>query len=153
LEWCSDAIQTLDGGNIQVRPYNETLISFSGGILNSGDVAGTEGNTLSFTVKLSQASTQTFKVDYTTADNSAFAGSDYVAQFGTLTFAPGTTQQTIQHPGQDRCVADLNEDLLHQSEQRNQCSIQDNTPLASSIHPAHCTSSRHPPHPTVRLQY
>ena len=53
-----------------------------------------------FTVKLSQASTQTVKVDYNTADNSPAVGAatavqDYVPKSGTLTFAPGVTIQTI----------------------------------------------------------
>ena len=67
-----------------------------------GDQTVTEGNSgtqnMVFTVKLSQASTQTVKVDYSTADNSpavaaATAGQDYVAKSGTLTFAPGVTAQ------------------------------------------------------------
>ena len=96
------ALQTLDGGNIQVRPYSETLISFTNG--TQGDQTLSEGmsgnKTMTFTVKLSQASTQTVKVNYTTADNSpsigaATAGLDYVAASGTLTFAPGALTQTI----------------------------------------------------------
>jgi hypothetical protein len=59
----------------------------------------TEGDngtkTLTFTVKLSNASSQTINVDYTSADGSATAGSDYVATSGTLSFAPGTTSKTV----------------------------------------------------------
>ena len=51
-----------------------------------------------FTVTLSNASTQPITVDYATEDNSATSGSDYIPQSGTLTFAPGTTTQTITVP-------------------------------------------------------
>ena len=50
---------------------------------------GRPGEGAIFTVTLSKASTQTVTVNYTTLDGSATAGSDYVAQSGTLTFAPG----------------------------------------------------------------
>jgi hypothetical protein len=67
--------------------------------LSINDASVTEGNTgtstASFTVRLSAASTQTVTVNYATSDGTATAGSDYVAKSGTLTFAPGTTTQTI----------------------------------------------------------
>src|SRR5207247_1956713 len=40
-------------------------------------------------------SMQTVTVSYATADGSAVAGSDYVSTNGTLSFAPGTTNQTL----------------------------------------------------------
>ncbi|UAY74695.1 putative Ig domain-containing protein [Pseudoxanthomonas sp. X-1] len=67
--------------------------------LSIGDAGVTEGNsgvtTATFTVGLSAASGQTVTVNYATADGTANAGSDYVARSGTLTFAPGTTAQTV----------------------------------------------------------
>lgn len=48
-----------------------------------------------FTVTLSAASTQTATVDFATADGTALSGSDYSANFGTLTFAPGETSKPI----------------------------------------------------------
>jgi VCBS repeat-containing protein len=51
--------------------------------------------TADFTVKLSAASTQTVTVNYSTANDTAFAGRDYQAAHGTLTFTPGQTLQTI----------------------------------------------------------
>ena len=48
-----------------------------------------------FTVSLSTASEQTVSVNYRTANNTATAGSDYVATSGTLTFNPGDTTKTI----------------------------------------------------------
>ncbi len=44
---------------------------------------------MNFTVTLSKKSTQTITVNYATQDGTATAGSDYVAQSGTITFTPG----------------------------------------------------------------
>jgi parallel beta-helix repeat protein len=64
-----------------------------------GDAAVTEGNAgtvvADFMVTLSPASAQTVTVNFATADASAIAGSDYVAQSGTLTFNAGDTAKTI----------------------------------------------------------
>lgn len=58
-----------------------------------------EGNsgttTFTFTVSLSNASTQTVSMHYASADGTASAGSDYQATSGTLTFAPLETSKTI----------------------------------------------------------
>lgn len=63
------------------------------------NVTVTEGNagttTATFTVSLSNASSQTTTVNYATADNSATAGSDYTAASGTVTFTPGQITQSI----------------------------------------------------------
>lgn len=53
------------------------------------------GTSYQFTVNLSAASSNTVTVQYTTANGTATAGSDYTATSGTLTFAPGQTQQTL----------------------------------------------------------
>jgi uncharacterized delta-60 repeat protein len=59
-----------------------------------GDYSSTTAYT--FTVSLSQASTQTITVDYATVDGSAtVADNDYLSYAGTLTFAPGETSKTI----------------------------------------------------------
>jgi chitinase len=58
-----------------------------------------------FTVSLSQASGLPVTVHYATADGTAVAGKDYVAQSGTLTFAAGQTQQTIQVAGTGDTIA------------------------------------------------
>jgi aryl-phospho-beta-D-glucosidase BglC (GH1 family) len=57
--------------------------------------AGASTTTASFTLTLSAASTQPVTVNFATADGTAVAGTDYVAQSGTVTFAPGQTQATI----------------------------------------------------------
>ena len=65
----------------------------------AADLAAAEGDvgnsTFAFTVQLSAPSNQTVTVLYATIDNSAKAGSDYVAANGTLTFAPGQTSKQI----------------------------------------------------------
>ena len=62
--------------------------------LSINDVQVEEGNEgtrqLTFTVTLSKASGQAVSVNYTTANGTALAGSDYTGQSGTLTFASGS---------------------------------------------------------------
>ena len=55
----------------------------------------TGNTTATFTITLSQATTQTVSVQFATADGTAVAGRDYTPASGTLTFAPGQTQQTV----------------------------------------------------------
>ncbi|MEG3439826.1 Calx-beta domain-containing protein [Pannus brasiliensis CCIBt3594] len=53
------------------------------------------GGTASLTVTLSNAVSDTVTVNYSTADNTAIAGRDYIATAGTLTFAPNTRTATL----------------------------------------------------------
>ena len=64
--------------------------------LSVADARAEEGGTLVFTVRLSEASDASVTVDYATADGTALAGQDYTAGSGTLTFAAGELEQTIQ---------------------------------------------------------
>ena len=57
-------------------------------------VSEAAGNAV-FTVTLSAVSGQTVTVAYNTSNGTASAGADYTSASGTLTFAPGTTSQTI----------------------------------------------------------
>jgi hypothetical protein len=63
------------------------------------DTSMNEGNkdktNMTFTVSLSAASTKKITVQFTTADGTATAGSDYNIKFGTITFSPGITKQTV----------------------------------------------------------
>ena len=63
------------------------------------DVAVVEGDAgttaATFNVRLSPASGRTVTVNFATADGTASAGSDYLPANGTLSFAPGTTTQTV----------------------------------------------------------
>jgi probable HAF family extracellular repeat protein len=67
--------------------------------ISINDVSVTEGNTgtrtASFTVYLSEASTDTVTVNFATANGNATAGSDYQSAVGTLTFDAGQTTRTI----------------------------------------------------------
>jgi hypothetical protein len=62
-------------------------------------MAGWEGDSsvtyFGFPVTLSAPLAEIVTVDYYTADNTALAGWDYQATWGTLTFDPGVTSQTI----------------------------------------------------------
>ena len=68
--------------------------------LSVDDTKATEaaGGTMDFTVTLSRAASETVTVDYATSDETATAGADYTAASGTLTFAPGETEQTVSVP-------------------------------------------------------
>jgi Big-like domain-containing protein/Calx-beta domain-containing protein len=70
--------------------------------LSINDVSIPEGNSgtanATFTVSLSAASGQSVTVNYATASGTATSGSDFTSTSGTLTFAAGTTTQTIQVP-------------------------------------------------------
>lgn len=63
------------------------------------DVQVVEGNAgttqATFVVALSAASSQTVSFSYATADDSAIAGSDYVATSGAASFAPGEVEKPI----------------------------------------------------------
>lgn len=56
----------------------------------------TEGVSFELEVKLSRSSSETVTVDYETRNGTAFAGLDYIAANGTLTFAPGETRKTFE---------------------------------------------------------
>jgi hypothetical protein len=60
-------------------------------------VAGTQRQ-VTFNVHLSQPTTDTVTVAYTTAPGTATSGSDYTPKQGTLTFAPGQTVAAVQIP-------------------------------------------------------
>lgn len=60
--------------------------------------AADPGDTLQFTVSLSQITTQTVSVAYSTVGDSAVPAVDYTQQSGTLQFAPGVTSQVVNVP-------------------------------------------------------
>ena len=72
---------------------------------------GHGGNTREavFTVSLSSAVAAPVTVDFATADGTATAGSDYTAVEGTLTFAPGVTEQEVRVPVHGDDVIEPNE--------------------------------------------
>ena len=64
---------------------------------NPAGLEDTVGN-LAFEVTIDSAGTETGTVDWTTADGTATADSDYTPKHGTLTFAAGETTMTIPVP-------------------------------------------------------
>jgi hypothetical protein len=94
-------------------PTNAVILDNQGvGTINDNDAApslvinnpaavseGNSGTTnVTFTVTLSAVSGQTVTVNYATANSSATQPADYSSRSGTLTFAPGTTTQTVVVP-------------------------------------------------------
>jgi|694.fasta_scaffold87842_3 hypothetical protein len=66
------------------------------GIMSAAVMEGAAGRRLlSFTITLSAAATQPVTVRWGTVNGTAFAGRDYVAAAGFVTFAPGQTQRTV----------------------------------------------------------
>ena len=70
-----------------------------------------EGGTARFVVTLSPESGREVTVEYQTSDDTAEAGSDYVATMGTLTFTAGTTTQTIEVETSEDDLDEANETL------------------------------------------
>jgi hypothetical protein len=81
--------------------------------LRISDVSVVEGDggtsAATFTVTLSAVSERPISVNYATANKTALAGSDYVAQSGALLFAPGVTVQTIAVLVQGDTLSEANE--------------------------------------------
>jgi hypothetical protein len=75
-------------------PITVGIIGRDNDFYGEGD-EGTKG-TLTFTVELSAASSQTVRVEYATVDLSAQSGLDYIGVNGTLVFAPGEIRKTIE---------------------------------------------------------
>ena len=69
----------------------------------------TSPQNVSYTVSLSNPSSQTITVGYATANGTAQAGSDYTNTTGTLTFSPGVTSQIINIPILNDAVNEGNE--------------------------------------------
>jgi aryl-phospho-beta-D-glucosidase BglC (GH1 family) len=83
---------TVNANKMQGLIPIEFSLPSAGGTSGSG---GTASTTVTFTLTLNAPSTQPVTVNYATADSTAHAGTDYVAQSGTVTFNPGQTQETI----------------------------------------------------------
>jgi len=99
-------------------------------LISINDVTVTEGNTgainANFTVTLSAASGQQVTVNYVTADGTATAGSDYMAGSGTVTFAAGTTTQTVTIVVNGDVIDEPNETLFVNLSNPTNATIADN---------------------------
>lgn len=71
---------------------DDLAISIGDAMVPEGDSGTTE---MVFSVHLSAISSYPVSVEYATADGTAASGSDYFAQSGSLTFAPGQIEQTV----------------------------------------------------------
>ena len=69
----------------------------------------TSPQNVTYTVTLSNASSQAITVQYTTANGTATAGSDYTSTSGTLTFNAGITSQVINIPILNDSINEPNE--------------------------------------------
>ena len=67
-------------------------------VMRVSDATATEGDdsSMEFHVTLDRASAETVTVNYATVDGTAEAGLDYEQSSGTLTFAPGETEEIIE---------------------------------------------------------
>lgn len=74
-----------------VAPVRPLTVGFGAATVNVK-----EGRTATVVVKLSKPAETTVTVDYSTADGTAVANRNYLPVAGTLTFAPGVTQQSFQ---------------------------------------------------------
>jgi hypothetical protein len=77
--------------------YVGSILEVTGSALFIDDVAQAEdsGAPFNFTVSLSSPTTEVVTVRFATSNDSASAGSDYVATTGTLTFNAGETMMTV----------------------------------------------------------
>jgi hypothetical protein len=72
---------------VSVRPPGPSL--------TVADTEALEGNGLRFTLSLSSVASSTVSVNYTTADLTGTAGTDYVPASGVVTFTPGVLSRTV----------------------------------------------------------
>ena len=91
-----NSIEAAVGGPVRIR-------------IEGGKAKEREGAVIDFPVTLNRASSDTVSVDYATADGTAKAGEDYEAVSGTLTFAAGETEKTLQVPILDDDIDEGNE--------------------------------------------
>jgi M6 family metalloprotease-like protein len=86
-----------------------------------------------FAVTLSPASNQTVMVSYHTADNTAQAGSDYVAKASSLTFNPGETAKNITVVVNGDTIPEANETFLVILSGATNARVADNQGLATIV--------------------
>ncbi|MDC1135686.1 Calx-beta domain-containing protein [Alphaproteobacteria bacterium] len=83
------------------------------------------------TVRLNNASEQTVTVDYTTSDVTAWAGDDYTADNGIVTFNPGSISETISIPILQDSIDEINETFEIQLSNPSNATIADNTSIVT----------------------
>ncbi|MGC6474101.1 MAG: Calx-beta domain-containing protein, partial [Candidatus Puniceispirillaceae bacterium] len=83
------------------------------------------------TVRLNNASEQTVTVDYTTSNVTAWAGDDYTADNGTITFNPGSISEIISIPILQDNIDEVNETFEIQLSNPSNATIADNTSIVT----------------------
>jgi Calx-beta domain/Bacterial Ig domain len=146
IQTSDDNISELDEAfTVQLsNPSNATIADNSGSatikdtdgtptisIADAGDVA--EGGIATFTVTLSNPSSQAITVIYNTVDGTAVAGDgDYVAQSNQqITFAAGETSKQIQIQTSDDNISELDEAFTVQLSNPSNATISDNSGSAT----------------------
>ncbi len=85
--------------DLEDNAANATVVVFPTPVVSIHDARIVEGNTgatnLLFEVNLSNPSDRTVTVRFATSPNTASAGSDFTSRHGTISFAPGETNQTL----------------------------------------------------------
>ena len=95
--------------------------------LSIEEATAVEGETAGFAVTLSAASDQTVTVDYETAGGTATEGTDYSRAAGTLTFAPGDTENTIAVQTREDTLDEPDETFTVALSNPNGATLQDDT--------------------------
>ncbi|MEZ6121983.1 MAG: Calx-beta domain-containing protein [Planctomycetaceae bacterium] len=100
--------------------------------ISINDRTVTEGNSVTFTVTLSEKTAGTVTVNYATQNGSAGAG-DYVSRSGTLTFSPGQTSKTITISTVEDSTDELTENFFVKLSNASGGIIVDNTGEATLV--------------------
>ncbi|MGI9214038.1 MAG: Calx-beta domain-containing protein, partial [Methylococcaceae bacterium] len=95
LSNAQNAALSTASATVKIKNDDQAVLSIASNTITEGN-AGSQN--LDLTVTLSAPATQPVSVDYTTANGTAMAGSDYTAMSGTITFPAGTTSQKISIP-------------------------------------------------------
>lgn len=99
------ALGVLTTATLSIIDNETTTVQFE----TPGYIINENGGQVAIQVTLSSAAAFPITVDYATSDGTAAAGSDYTANSGTLTFAPGETSKTINVAVLDDSAFESNE--------------------------------------------
>jgi hypothetical protein len=108
----SVSVQSVDGGTVgdASDTGTGTINDNDGAELSVDDVVVDEdAGTLTFTITANQAPTGDVTVEYATADDTAFAGSDYMSNSGVATISAGSTTTIVSVTITDDTVDELSE--------------------------------------------
>ena len=118
--------------------YNNADFGFQTAIeISISDISQNEGDTgvtvFTISVNLNHSSVAVVSVDYITAAGSALTPSDFISTFGTLTFNPGDTSQTLDVSVIGDEVFEINQDFTVNLSNPTNASLIDNSGLATIV--------------------